>query len=320
VVSLEHLTSIRPARQDDVDALLALHERVFPRPTTREHREWKLGGRNGPPSNVWVAEIDGRIVFQYAGIPVRVQHRGRERDAMVAVDAMTDPGWRRRGLLTQVSKVVYQHWTRAGVSFVLGMPNQEWGSRASALGWAPVAELRWWVRWFDPLSIVATKVGLRRRASEDPHSGAHISPSRDSRPFNDLWTRNGGEGVIKDATWFQWRYLDAPFNFNLLGAWDKSELVGGAAVKCDRRAGIIAEVLAPRFRVARALLARSCDELLSMGATRAKVLIQRGSMLEEAALATGFLPRSHVFSVQAVDLGGGLPRAATFQGGDFDVV
>jgi hypothetical protein len=339
--------TFRPAAEQDVDGLTALHERVFGRMISREQWLWKLRRQPGPVPvpNVWVAEADGRLVFQYAGIPTRFRHRASDCWAMIDVDTMTHPDYRRRGLLTQGARVAYGRWRDAGIAFTVGLPNEQWGSRAAALGWVTLGELRWWVRWLDPIRVLAAKAKLRgwgsARAPEERHRGVpggsspddppvpsmdhlRVSSMDDPAPFDELWDRIGQEGVVRDAAWFRWRYLEAVPKWNVLGAWQRDRLAGGVAFHLDASrdcpSGLLGEVMAPTFRVARLLLLRSCDALRAMGAVRAALLIQPRSVLEEAALAAGFLPRPAAFSVDAVDLGGGLPRACRFQGGDFDVV
>jgi GNAT acetyltransferase-like protein len=321
--------TVRPARDGDVDALTGLHQRVFGRQISREQWRWKLAAGRGPVANVWIAETGGRIIFQYAGIPTRVRHRGTECWAMVSVDTMTDPDFRRRGLLTEVGAATYAHWRQAGIPFVVGLPNEQWGSRTRALGWAPVSEIRPWVRWLAPVATWAARLGFQTRTGPGATTSGRCSPLevlpvQDPSNFDELWDRACDEGVVHDAAWFRWRYLEAVPRWELLGAWLSGHLVGAAALRLDGKrdppAGIIGEVLASRWSVLRLLISQSCHRLRSMGASRAVLLIQPGSMLEVAALATGFLPRPWAFSIDAVDLGGGVPRAARFQGGDFDVV
>jgi hypothetical protein len=329
VLASSRLGALRPAVESDIEQLIALRERVFGHRIAPEQWRWKLGGRGCSVANVWVIDAGNRLIFQYAGIPTLVRHCGADRWAMVSVDTMTDPDYRRRGLLTKMGAETYAHWRQAGIPFVLGLPNEQWGSRSPTLGFTPVSELRWWVRWLDPLRMLAQTVGLHwsrtARAVDKQRSLDYpIAPIADPSPFDDLWRRQEAEGVIRDAAWFRWRYLDAVPPWTVLGAWDGHRLAGGAAFHLDsnpeRPSGIIGEVLAQDLTILRRLLAGCCERMRSLGAVRAALLIQPGTVLEEAALATGFLPRSFLFSVRAVDLGGGLPRAALFQGGDFDVV
>ncbi|HVV51170.1 MAG TPA: GNAT family N-acetyltransferase [Polyangia bacterium] len=320
--------AIRPAREDDLPRLLDLHRRVFGRPVSAGERRWKLAGQPAPVANVWVAEIGGRVVAQYAGIPVRVRHRGREAWAVQTVEAMTEPEQRRRGLISQISAAAFASWRRAGVAYRFGLPNRYWNARADAHGFLRVAELRWWVRWLDPARAFAARLGLDLPAGARAapptfgrsRGGPPLAPIADPAPLDDLWARTADEGVVRDAGWYRWRYREAPRPFELLGAGSGSSLDGVIAFRAEARSGTIAEVHGVEPRIVRRLLQGACAELRSQGAVRAALLIQTGTPLEEQALATGFLPRPHAFVVRALDLGGGLPRAARFQGGDFDVV
>ncbi|HXJ18601.1 MAG TPA: GNAT family N-acetyltransferase [Polyangia bacterium] len=295
---------IRPAREDDLPGLLALHRRVFGRALSAQERRWKLADQPSPVPNVWVAEVDGRVVFQFAGIPVRVQHRGRQRWAMQSVDTMADPEHRRRGLLTETALLTFEQWKRAGVAFVFGLPNQNWRSRLTALGFVALGEARWWVRWLSPLRRLAGTVTLL----DDP------------APIDGLWAGTADEGLVKDAAWYRWRYLAAPRPFQLIGAHGAGRLAGVAAFRCDGASAIVAEVQTAGLDTARDLLKAACRAAAAGGARRAALLVHSGTQLEQAALAAGFVPRPHSFPIVAADLAGGLPRAALFQGGDFDVV
>lgn len=317
---------LRPARAGDVGQLLSLHARVFGRALSPAARAWKLGDHSAPVENVWVAEVDGRIVFQYAGVPIRFRHRARDVWAMHSVDTMADPVHRRRGLLTQTATVTFARWREAGVAFVFGVPNQNWGKRLAALGFVQVAEVRWWVRWLDPFRSLATKVGLPWFSAQ-PEPALNASFVADGKPVDDpasldaFWARSADEGVIRNGAWFDWRYRRAPQGFHLIGASSSGyPLDGLVAFRREGASGLIAEVHGADLETTRSLLMRACDELRGLGAERATLLIQAGTPLEEAALASGFFPRPYGFPVVAADLGAGLPRAALFQGGDFDVV
>jgi hypothetical protein len=333
--SIGEPSALRPAREGDLAELIALRERTFGRRISPAEWRWKLAGQPSPVANVWVVEAGERLVFQYAGIPTRVRHHGSDALAMVSVDTMTDPDYRRRGLFTSMAAETYSHWRRAGVAFVLGMPNEKSGPGAKVLGFVPVSELRLWVRWLDPFRILTAAAGWRRPrpspeiddAVDDARSvdgSLEISPITDAAPLDDLWRRTFYDGVIRDAAWFRWRYLEAVPAWKVLGAFKERHIAGAVAFRLDadpeRPSGRIGEVVGADFSVVRALLKAACAELRRRGAVRVVLLIQPVSVLEQAALSTGFIPRRFAFSVQALDLGGDLPRAGHFQGGDFDVV
>lgn len=322
----------RPATEGDVDELIALHHRVFGHTISREHWLWKLMGRPGPVANVWVAELDGRIIFQCAGIPTRVRHLGTECWAMVAVDTMTHPDFQRRGVLSQVGAATYAGWKQAGIPFIVGLPNERWGSRKQALGWVRISELRRWSRLLDPIRAGAARWGgLRQKESfERAVDGRHgcrslqLSAVEDPEGLAELWSTVRDEGVVRDPSWFRWRYFAAPRRWEVLGAWESGRLIGAATLRIDAKtrgwtSGAFGEVVAARPAVLRALLSRGCQRLKRVGAWKAVLHVQPGTELEPAALATGFVPSQWSFSVDAIDLGGGLPLPARFQGSDFDV-
>src|SRR5258706_11274886 len=150
--------SIRAYRPGDERALVALFERVFGRAISEAHWRWKLKQPASPVENVWLAVHGDAPIFQYAGIPTRYRLPTGEVTAMVSVDTMTAPEFQRRGLLGSVGRHVYETWRAAGVPFVIGLPNERWGSRAGALGWEPLFSLQWLARPLRPEAILARRL------------------------------------------------------------------------------------------------------------------------------------------------------------------
>ena len=87
------------------------------------------------------------------------------------------------------------------------------------------------------------------------------------------------------------------------------------APPCDHRRGSRQDP-----GIVRRLLTSAVKVAKLHGVARVAAFYPQRSPLEASALAAGFLPRPSRFVVQAVDLRGGLPVGAEFQGGDFDVV
>ena len=138
---------IRPFMPGDEEQIQALFERTFGKKRSLEEWKWKFlaNPQVGKVPHIWVAYVPdtGRIVGHYAGIPCRIKLGDRTLDAMVSVDTMTDPDYRRQGMLTRFGEVVYRAWAEAGHSLIIGLPNQQWGSRKEALGWEQLFSLVW---------------------------------------------------------------------------------------------------------------------------------------------------------------------------------
>ncbi len=248
--------SIRAYRPGDERALVALFERVFGRAISEAHWRWKLRQQPSPVENVWLAVDDDRPIFHYAGIPTRYRLPAGEATAMVSVDTMTAPEFQRRGLLGSVGRHVYDAWRAAGVPFVLGLPNERWGSRAGALGWQPLFSLQRLVRPLRPEAILARRLKQPALARLTPIGGLWNAiwrmrsrgdgalrvraVDRAGPEFDQLWQRCGAGvpvSVIRDSAWVNWRYLDAPaFAYRVLLAERDRQPVGYAAYRVEQHA------------------------------------------------------------------------------------
>ena len=351
---------IRPAVPDDEPALIALFERVFGRPIGAAAWRWKLRARPTPAPNVWVAaaDADGTLIAQYAGIPVQVQIAGQVRPAMVSVDTITAPEWRRRGILTRLAAEVYAAWQAAGVTAVLGLPNEQWGSRTNALGWVSCFPLAWQRAPLHVERVVARRLpgplqGAARAAGGGAaaiwhrlRGGALARVGRWLRvtalttadsALDALWAALAlayPHLIVRDAAWVAWRYLAAPgFGYRvLLATGPAGAPTGYCAYRLttagDRCSALVADLFtAPDDRATvAALLGAAFDDLWARDAETARVPVAPGSALARLVGSAGFRPAPGAFSFAVVPLAPDLdvaplqdPAAWLLTGGDFDV-
>jgi hypothetical protein len=335
--------------------LARLFEQVFGRHTSPAERTWKLGEYNGA-ANVWVGVDAGdRPVCHYAGIPRRLSLPSGERAAMVAVDAMTSPEVRRQGLLTAVATSAHEAWRDAGVACVLGLPNEQWGSRTAALRWEPLYELRWTIRPLRPEALMArrarvpwlarfTAVGAAWNAAWDagaPGTGAVEIVGLDSTGLAGAMERQPGGGATaarfllrRDREWLAHRYRDAPDgSYTVVTAREHNQLIGWAACRIresnGRRVGAIAEFGFPtgRDEVGDRLLSEATRQLRTAGADIAFTLAVPGSAEHRLLRRRGFLFSWGTFDARVVRLDPTLSIDAlrcggerVLAGGDFDVI
>lgn len=346
---------IRPYRADDETALVALFARVFGRPMTEAHWRWKLAPVGSPVPVVFLAVSTAepgqeRVLFQCAAMPVRYRGPGGTTTGLVAVDAMTDPAFRRQGLMTTVNAYAYEYWREAGMPFVIGLPNEQWGSRTRALGWREVGRLAWRLRPLRPDRIIGARFGApigrlmqpasrawvrfwKRRVTSEP--GIQVRRVASAEAFGDLWQRleatrpaPASWTIVRDGAWIERRYLSAPdVDYRVWVAWRSGTPAGYCVSRArdtaGRRLGYIAEAAAVHGDavVLRALLAAAVDDLEAAGAEIAAALAMPGSATDTALRRAGFLFSWGTFSVQMVPLRpDGLFSFSEIQGGDFDVV
>ncbi len=104
-----------------------------------------------------------------------------------------------------------------------------------------------------------------------------------------------GSHFVRDAEYFNWRYLDSPRDYRCFGAYRDRELVGAAVVghtfKHGVSAGFIADlVTAPAgSQEARALLSRAVAEVRG-GADALVLLPPRSGAERRTLLRAGFAP------------------------------
>lgn len=343
---------IRPYRDGDEAQLVALFASVFGRAIDEAHWRWKLAHATPQVPNVLLAMSGERPVFQYAGIPTVFSLRGARAHAMVSVDTMTAPDFRRRGLLTRVATEAYQCWRAAGVDFVFGLPNEQWGSRAAALGWLPLFKLQRLARPLRPEALLAHRLSMpwlrrlsfastvwnglvARKPARDPAVRTQLVTDA-GEEFDRLWERCSGDAdfaVVRDRRWVQWRFLACPSRkFQVRLAMRGNTPAGYCAYSVTdsdgRRRATLAELVAPRSDAAvrDALLADLLDELQAQQVEFVTTLAVPGTSIYQWLRRSNFFG-GPAFSVEMVPLAEGLPVDAMRQaerwdlsGAAFDVV
>ena len=212
----------RPARPEDEPVLLTLFEKSFGRKVTAEHWRWK----HHPPGNAtpesWVGvDSEDRPVFHYGGMWCDVVIDGEIQPAVVAVDSFTAPEVRRRGLLTLGSSRVHRAWRDSGAAIVFGLPNEQFGSRATATLGSTHIELRWWVCVLRPITVLIRRLGrvanlpptTQTRLDPPPSlnaGGSGIPTDAEIQRLINRSRKNGRFRMWNDHRWWQWRFQDSP--------------------------------------------------------------------------------------------------------------
>ena len=344
----------RAARPGDEVELAALFERVFERPLSPHQWQRKLWYPDFETANAWVATNgDGTIIGQYGGIP-RIFHVPKERIGMFAVDAMTAPEWRRRGVLTELVRRAHDEWREAGVAFVLGLPNENWGSVSSEVGWAPLFELRGLTRVLRPSALIAARAKVAPRgslawldalctwiwrpqgASSPAVEISHLADGdAESIDRADLQDRDDTPiCALRDAAWIERRFLDTWTEpYQVLIARSGGRIAGYVAYRVTEsarhRVGVLLDIL-PAFAPTRATAALIDHAVLELAADGAETVtaqvIDRGS-LYRLLKSRGFVFRRRPFLVHWIRLDDELSpelfssaEGWLLTGGDFDVL
>jgi predicted N-acetyltransferase YhbS len=317
---------VRPYRPGDETQLAALYAEAFGRERRPDVWRWKLMEREVSPGSTWVAAThEGeRIVGHYGGTPLKLRSRGEERPVVHAVEAMSARDFRRQGILTRLGEAAHEAWGRAGYAAVLGLPNEQWGTRNYAVGFRRIFHLAW-LRFPLHVERVVARSG-RLPAPLDGPAGAlagagsaawrwtfrgimrarmgssdlHVEEAGGPGDFDRLWSRLAGEYenvVVRDGEWVDWRFVRAPTHHHrVLVAHKGGEPLGYIAyylAEMGRRAnGYIADIFVGRgdAATASALVKSTLEDLSARGAGMVLATAPPGSALYGRLRGLGFLP------------------------------
>jgi hypothetical protein len=323
----------------DVVGIVALYARVFGYERTPEWWRWKFKTFPSPVETTWVAvaETDGSIIGHYPGIPVRLKLGSEIRPAIVNLDVMTAPEFRRRGILLHLGEAANEHWRSCGYAAVVGLPNEQWGSRTQALGWTTIFPLNWLRfplhigrvisrpgRLPRPLSGPARLAGeamarawirprVKRLANEGTSDGLRITNVEAAgKEFDLLWEKlqvHYDNCVVRDAAYVQWRFVTAhPIPYKVLLCSRADKPAGYIAYRTsgprDTANGFIADLFtAPGdTSSANALLGAALTDTWSAGAGVAMVTAVPGSALYALLRSAGAMPVKAGFHYDLIPL------------------
>ena len=341
---------LRPMRAGDEPGIRRLLERGFGRRLEQADWRWKFKLRPSPVENVWLAvDRADRPIFHYGGVPRTLRLGDEERDVMIAVDSVTEPELRRRGILTAGVRRAHRAWAKAGFACVLGLPNEQWGSRIQALDWRPLFPLTWLTRPLRPEQLLARRLGCpplgkldvsgrpgRSLPREPPDSSVEIHEvERLGEEVGAVAAACASEGLLmpaRDAAWLDWRYAACPLHrYRMLAARRAGRLAGYLVYRFDpeSRYGFIAELCTtPDDHAARYALAVAAAERLDRrDAVAVAALAAPDTALFRSLCRACFLSRRKSFGVHCVPLAGDFDPATLrdpcrfwLQAGDFDVI
>lgn len=136
--------SVRRARESDEDAVVDLLVDVMGRrrqDPNREFYRWKHQENPFGPSPSWVAEMDGRIVAFRTLMRWEFCRSGAVLRAVRAVDTVTHPDCRGKGIFRTLTMTAVEELRDEGVDFVFNTPNDASMPGYLSMGWAVVGRL-----------------------------------------------------------------------------------------------------------------------------------------------------------------------------------
>jgi GNAT superfamily N-acetyltransferase len=289
-------------------ALVELLARVGTTQLSDEEFAWWFDRNPAGEGIVSLAVDDGDVVGVAAMSFFRTALDGAETRLAIPVNVATDSRYRGQGVFSTLERENEAAATAFGAPLTVTFPN---GAShpifIRRLGWIDLPRLRLWARPLRAGAVVRYLLGRpgERGGLTEPMAEARTFRGLDVRPvdrfgpeMDELGRRAAagyGNHFVRDAEYFNWRYLDSPRDYRCFGAYRGDVLVGVAVVGHTFKHGVSAAFLADLVAApdgrdeTRALLARAVDEV--KGGADALVLLPPPSRtLRRALLASGFAP------------------------------
>ncbi len=307
---------IRPYREGDEQGILELLNAVFaeddPAYEPRSMAAWRWEYAENPAGKevVVAQEPSGRIVAHYACIPYKVIIQGETSRCGQGVDSMVHQDYRRglqnKGLFLRTSEFFFQCYGQPAVNaYGFGFPNK----KAFRLG----------VRKLGYQPIHAPLLTLGRNLFESPAESlpAELPPpcpgleqmeeifSMDER-VEQLWQRLAPEfsmGIIRDASYLNWRYLRCPLGQYRAFALVKDGKIQGMYICRENWTGppilALSEFLVPAAdtETLAVLLTHACSHARSQNQQRVELWLPPNSAQFTAVLNEGFRSEESPFNL-----------------------
>ena len=290
-----------PERRADLVALLA---RVGTTQLSDEEFRWWFDDNPAGEGIVSLA-VDGDEVVGVAAMSFfRTVLDSTVTRLAIPVNVATDSRYRGQGVFSTLEQENEAAAADAGSPLTVTFPNgASYPIFLSRLGWTDLPKMRLWAR---PLRVGAviryllgrpgTRGGLRPSSGWSPFDVRPISLFEpDFDEVGRAAARVYGNHFVRDAEYFNWRYLDSPRDYRCFGAYVDGRLAGvtvvGHTFKHGVSAGFLADLVIDPAQnaVLRPLLARALDEVRG-GADALVLLPPRDRTQRRALLRAGFVP------------------------------
>ena len=302
--------SFRTARYtpDRRAALVDLLARVGTTQLSDEEFAWWFERNPAGEGIVSLAVDDDEVVGVAAMSFFRTALDGTTTRLAIPVNVATDPRYRGQGVFSTLERENEEAAAATGAPLTVTFPNgASYPIFVRHLGWLDLPRLRLWARPLRAGAVVRYALGRPGGAgglrAPDPSPrtvrGFEVRPVDGFGEDFDGLGRRAAEGYgnhfVRDAEYFNWRYLDSPRDYRCFAAYRGEELRGVAVVGHTFKHGVSAGFLADLVTdpdagpEVRALLSRAVAEV--KGGADALVLLPPPSRAARRALAaSGFAP------------------------------
>lgn len=302
----------RPAKKEELDALLGVYNQVYKKNEDRKLLQWKYHDNPHGEAVMWVGENDsGEIVGSVAFMPRKMLVNGKECLSHHGADAMVLPEWQRQGVLITLLTQVYNQCWEMGDVMVHIFPNRRSVGALRKMGLHPVSlvqelELPLTGSYLfkravhklpflkGPADLFGSMLLGSRRFSKHRFS-TQIEPiSRFDDALADVAMQALADfplALVRDRDFLNWRYIDTPKKrHRAFGAFRDSRACGYLVMETAGGRSYIADLLALDEEAREDLLTTAVKEADRAGAEMLQCMALKGDSMDRLLCKTGFEP------------------------------
>jgi len=271
-----------------------------------------------------VTKSGDAITGHCAGVPLKYKIGAVVRPGCLAVNGMTHPDFRGRGIFGQLYGEITRRSANLGMDLTFGYPNSNsLQTCLRNLSYHDLGELPIWIRVFDLSGALAARElkpgifgrALARFGNPILHLAALLfRPRRRKRPmtidkirefgpeFDSFWNtakNSYAHWLVRDSSFLNWRYIQCPTrHYEIWAARSNGRLVGFLVGRATDVGGVpwgmIVELLALNSAegtsAAGQLVGAFCRDAHSKGAVVAGSLMLKSDRASRALRQNGFIP------------------------------
>jgi GNAT superfamily N-acetyltransferase len=300
------LLSIERRGSGDADDLFRLYGDVFGAALTEaSRRRWEWQYLENPSSpdgpEIWVAREDGRLLGQYASMPVRLWWGGREVRSSWGMDVFLAPEARGRGLGARLFTAWSDH---VEVALGLGLTPSSYGL-FKKLRYHDVGPVPFFQKILDAREVARRRLGPRMGSAAAPLLSAALALTHPERrrpaadvvvtpwagftaEYGELWERARASFVMcvrRDRPYLEWKYARSPHRrYEIVEARRAGRLDGFAVSRHEDLRGVRLGWVIDVFTEASdddardALLGSVLDGFRAAGVARAQAFSMNGAL------------------------------------------
>ena len=285
--------SIGPCKEGDEQGILELWKAV--RPEGEYDREkwlrwwhWMYKDNPAGPGTIWLAKHNGKIVGQYAIVPVEMKIGSKVILGSQSLDTMTHPHYRHQGIFEMLARKVYDKAKKDGIYVVYGFPNKfSYPGFIRKLSWFDIANMQMMCKplnWQNAIklkvrnkflqrvlaigaSLVFNKVffGTQRPLAVEGLTISQVNSFNER--FDEFWTKICNQSqimVVRNKNYLNWRYSAPDVNYFIFVAEKDSKICGYLVLRHRIRKGVkvsdIFDIVAQSEEVMHCLVSRAIED------------------------------------------------------------